>query len=317
MKQNPTITDLIPQFLDYMKVERGFSPITMSKYHENVLWFVQHIGDKRIVDIQLKDFLSLKAFMSKRGVGASRISGLIYAVKCLLLYAQDILQLPVLDLKKVKGTRPLRREVVYLSNDEANQFIRAIRLESGWTRQPHVSGYCFRALVETLLSTAMRISEALSLNRDIDFEKREVLIIGKGNKQRTVYFTPQSIEWIHHYLNVRTDSSPALFATTTGRRLQVSSVQAMFRRVAKNAEFTKPISPHILRHTAATNLLRRGCPIGYIKEILGHQRLETTCQYYLGVLDKTETKKAFDSYMVYEGGPKNLPEPPQPLHQNA
>ena len=315
MKQNPTITDLIPQFLDYMKVERGFSPITMSKYHENVLWSVRHIGDKRIANIELKDFLSLKALMAKRGVGASRISGLIYAMKCLLLYAQDILQIPVPDLKKLKGVRPPRREVVYLKNDEINQFIRAIHLQSGWTRQLHVSGYCFRALVETLLSTAMRISEVLSLNRDIDFEKREVVIIGKGNKQRTVYFTPQSIEWIHHYLNIRTDSSPALFATTTGRRLQASSVQAQFRRVAKNAGITKPISPHILRHTAATNLLRRGCPIGYIKEILGHERLETTCQYYLGVLDKTETKKAFDSYMVYEDGSQNLPEPPQPSHQ--
>ena len=313
MKQNPTITDLIPQFLDYMKVERRFSEKTITKYHENIRWFVREIGNMRIVDIQLQDFMSLKATMFKNGAKESRISGVIYTLKCLLLYAQDILQLGVLDLKKVKGPQPPKREVIYLSDDEVSQLIGAIQLETPWTRRPYIAGYCSRALVETLLCTAMRISEALSLNRDsIDFEHREVTIIGKGDKQRKVFFTPRALEWINKYLNVRTDSAQALFATSTGRRLKVDAAESRFRRISKKAAIGKPVRPHILRHTAATNLLRRGCPIGYIKEILGHTRLETTCQYYLGVLDHAETKKAFDSYMVYEPHAEAYPEPPRP-----
>ena len=62
----------------------------------------------------------------------------------------------------------------------------------------------------------------------------------------------------------------------------------------------KRVTPHILRHTAATNLLQRGCPVGHIKEILGHQNLETTCRFYLGQLTKAEVRRAFDTYMHYE-----------------
>src|SRR5437899_8770926 len=75
-------------------------------------------------------------------------------------------------------------------------------------------------------------------------------------------------------------------------------VQQMFQRTVKRAKLGKRVTPHTLRHTAATLLLRNGCPIGYIKEVLGHSRLETTCRYYLGVLNKVDTKRAFDQYML-------------------
>ncbi len=83
-----------------------------------------------------------------------------------------------------------------------------------------------------------------------------------------------------------------------GRRLTVNGVQQTFQRTVKRAKLAKRVTPHTLRHTAATLLLRNGCPIGYIKEVLGHSRLETTCRYYLGVLDKVDTKRAFDQYML-------------------
>src|SRR5205814_9751210 len=87
-----------------------------------------------------------------------------------------------------------------------------------------------------------------------------------------------------------------------GRRLQVSNVQTMFRRTSSQIinRIGERVTPHILRHTAATNLLQRGCPIGHIKEILGHQNLETTCRFYLGQLTKAEVRRAFDAYMHYE-----------------
>jgi site-specific recombinase XerD len=86
----------------------------------------------------------------------------------------------------------------------------------------------------------------------------------------------------------------------------------MFRRT--NAplyeRLGKRVTPHILRHTAATNLLQRGCPIGHIKEILGHQNLETTCRFYLGQLTKAEVRRAFDTYMQYEIPVRSEPHPP-------
>jgi integrase/recombinase XerD len=169
-----------------------------------------------------------------------------------------------------------------------------------------LAGLRFRALVETLLGSAMRIGEALSLDRkQIDFHSGEAPIIGKGNKQRTVFFTRRALEWIVRYLAARTDSHPALFVTQTGEsRLSRADIWRPFTRYRKLAGITKRVTPHLLRHTAATQLLFNGCPVNHIKEILGHERLETTCRYYLG-LDRRAAKQALNHYLVYEAAPES------------
>src|SRR5207249_3346998 len=123
-------------------------------------------------------------------------------------------------------------------------------------------------------------------------------------KQRTVFFTDRALQWITRYVDLRTDSNPALFATLKNKRLTVDSVEPMFRRNTKWSGLEKRVTPHMIRHTTATNLLRNGCPIGYIKEILGHENLETTCRYYLGILTKAEVKRSHEQYFdaVYEKG---------------
>lgn len=157
----------------------------------------------------------------------------------------------------------------------------------------------FRTLVEVLLGTGMRISEALSLNRDsIDFEKKEAKIIGKGNKERTVFFNERCLEWVKRWLEVREDDHPALFITQSGTRWSKDDIEWLFRRYAQKAGLTKKVTPHILRHTMATNLLFNGCPVSHVKEILGHERLETTCRYYLG-LDKSKAKEAHEKFLNY------------------
>ena len=210
-----------------------------------------------------------------------------------------------MNVTLIRAPRAPRRKVVYLTNDEYNQFVEAIPLHTSFG-YPRVSQFCFRALVETLAATGMRISEALSLNvGSVDFSRGEAVVIGKGNKQRTVFFTERAITWIKRYHAIRHRADGALFAGIHGQKLQVSAVHAMFQRINNRTvgQTGKHVTPHILRHTAATNLLQRGCPIGHIKEILGHQNLETTCRFYLGELTKTEVRRAFDTYMMYENPP--------------
>lgn len=300
----PTISQALPGFTEYMTVERRFSPTTIGKYRDNVDWFRRDVGDLPLGEIRLTHFMALKSRMSGRGTRASRIAGVVFAMKSLLAYGRDFLGVAVLDLKNIGVPREPRREVVYLTEEQIGQFLAAIKLNTAWPPlHPHVAGYCYRALIETLLASGMRVSEALSLNRDsINFEAREAVIVGKGNRQRTVFFTPRALDWIRRYQGVRIDSGSALFVSAfTGRRLQRGSVELMFRRLSRAAGLEKTVTPHILRHTTATRLLHKGCPVGFIKEVLGHQRLETTCHYYLGMLSKADTKKAFDSYMA-DGG---------------
>jgi integrase/recombinase XerD len=153
-------------------------------------------------------------------------------------------------------------------------------------------------LVEILLGTGVRISEALSLNRkDINWEEKEAKIVGKGNKERRIFFTDRSLYWLRRYLEWREDDHEAVFVTKDPvNRLNRDDVWRFFSRHRKLAKIEKKLSPHILRHTVATNLVFSGCPIVHVKEILGHERLDTTCKYYLGV-DKEEAKKAHRQYL--------------------
>jgi len=294
-----TISSLLPKFIDYMAIERRFTPATIKKYREDLEWFMRHIGDLPVTDIRAEHFFAIKSQLTKKGAHASRISSVIAGLKCLLIYCETSLHLSVFDPKHIRAPRIPRREVVYLTLEELNQFVSSIKLETEWGETPRPVGYCFRALTETLAGTAMRLSEALSLNRDsIDFEKREAVIIGKGGKQRPVYFTPRVLEWISRYVTLRRDNNPPLFATLKGHRLGPGTVDAMFKRLSQRAGMVKRVTPHILRHTAATILLRNGCPIGHIKEMLGHEHLITTCRYYLGIIDKAETKRAVEKFMI-------------------
>src|SRR5207249_1300597 len=144
------------------------------------------IGDKPLDTYNKNDLLQLKARMLSKGNGAARQVSILSAFKRLLQFCRDHHNWPVLDPEVIAvPTRP-RREVVYLTVEEVNRFLSVIPLTT-LRDKPFLAGLRFRALVETLLGTGMRISETLSLNRDgMDFENREAKIVGKGNKQRTV-----------------------------------------------------------------------------------------------------------------------------------
>jgi len=285
------ISTLIDGFLEYSQYELNFSPKTVYKYRESLGWFVRDIGDKDIGDLTVQDFVRLKKQMMQRGAGQSRIASIVFATKSFLNYCRTFLRLSTLDPKQIRPPKRVKREVVFLNKEEIEAFIDTIGSRT-------LTDLRFRAIVETILGTGMRISEVLSLNRkDIQWEKKEAKIIGKGNKERRVFFTDRALEWIRKYLEHRHDSHEAVFITTgTPQRLTPTDIWRFFKRHRELAKINKKLTPHILRHTVATNLVFNGCPIVHVKEILGHERLDTTCKYYLGV-DKELAKKAHGQYL--------------------
>ena len=147
----------------------------------------------------------------------------------------------------------------------------------------------------------MRISEALSLKRSsINYETGEATIIGKGNKERTVFFSPRALGWVKEYVTWRKDARDELFVNSHGKPLILGTAIGNFRNYWKMSGMKKRVTAHILRHTVATTLLFNGCPIGHIKSILGHTNLMTTCKYYLGT-DKRAAKEAHHEYLNYKG----------------
>lgn len=288
------MSELVEGFLEYARFELNFSPQTIGKYGKNLEYFIRDIGDKPVEQYEVQEFVHLKKIMMERGNCETTIAGVVYAVRSFMLYCKNFLNLDVIQTKQIRPPKRFKREVVFLTKEEIETFLNTIKTKN-WNE------FRFRVLVEVLLGTGMRIGEVLALNRkDINWEKREAKIIGKGNKERTVFFTQRSLDWISKWLERRKDTHEAIFITrmASPTRLDRNDIWRFFDRHRKLAKIQKKLTPHILRHTVATNLVFNGCPIVHVKEILGHERLDTTCKYYLGV-DKEAAKKAHKQFLDF------------------
>ena len=149
------------------------------------------------------------------------------------------------------------------------------------------------ALIEFFFATGCRVSEIHQLDRiELDWLRRSVVVLGKGNKEREVYFGAKAALWLKRYLDSRTDSCLALFVTKRRRqqidgtlqhqRLSTSQMQRIFKRVAERCGLEEKVTPHVLRHTLATLLLNQGAPIAAVQSILGHAS-PTTTQLYVNL----------------------------------
>ncbi len=297
-------SNLVPKFLLFARYELSLREDTVKKYNYSLKQFFDAVGDLKPGDIGLSDMTLLKQKMTDRGVKGSGQASVVYALKAFLKYCEEVLELKVLSYKKLRPPRIPRRDVIFLTKEEIEQFVESIPIYKGWNgktpgKYVRMDALRFRTLVEVLLGTGMRISEALSLYRgDIDFDKAEAKIVGKGNKERIVFFTGRSLEWVQFYLKQRTDNEAKLFVGRTLTPIKTYDVSKFFKCYREKLGINKKITPHILRHSVATHLLFNGCPISHVKEILGHERLETTCRYYLG-LDKTKAKEAHSKYLKF------------------
>ncbi len=278
------------------------SPLTIARYREALNWVIRDVGDLPVATLHAGHVLSLRRKMDQRGCGEARIAAVLNALRSSLRFCREVLGLAALDPRQIRVPRIPRRDVLYLTKEEVHQFLGAIiRPGECWDEMPLVR-LRFRALVEVLLGTGARISEILSLDRrDVDFQRREVRIVGKGKKPRVLFLTDRALEWLGRYVGRRRDDEESLFVTRghLPRRLSYDAVKNVFRRVAQRAHLRKEVTAHVLRHTVATTLLFNGCPIGHIKELLGHERLDTTCRYYLGI-DVRAAKEAHQKFLGYE-----------------
>lgn len=240
------MSELLEGFLEYSRYELNFSPQTIIKYRDSLRCFMRDIGDKPVEAYEIQEFVRLKKLMMDRGLSEARISSVVYAVRSFLMYCRNFLELNTLQPKQIRPPKRSRREVVFLTKEEIEAFLSSISTKNK-------NGLRFRTLVEVLLGTGMRIGEALSLNRkSINWEKREAKIIGKGNKERTIFFTQRSLDWVRKYLEAREDSHEALFVTKAPfGRLNRDDIWRFFDRHRKLAKIQKKLTPHILRHTVS------------------------------------------------------------------
>ncbi len=177
----------------------------------------------------------------------------------------------------------------FLTTDETERLIQAVDVNKS-------TGIRDRAIIELLFSSGLRVSELVNLNRDqVNLNRGEFMVRGKGQKDRPVFVSPEATEWLATYLTTRSDQSIPLFIRCSGFktgdekgesfRITPRSVQRLVQCYAKLAGITKHVSPHTLRHSFATDLLMNGADLRSVQSMLGHSNIATT-QVYTHVTDQ-------------------------------
>lgn len=293
MTEHPALTPLqtwITRFLEHLEIGKNKSLKTVENYHHYLQRFVDFFPGNSPEQLKLRDIhdyqLFLNRYSNERGheLSTKTQNYHLIALRAFLKYLvrQDVETLAPekIELKKIP-----ERVVDFLTREEMERLFSIIDLSKK-------GGLRDRAMMETLYSTGLRVSELTSLNRSqVDLERKEFTVRGKGRKPRLVFLSERCVKWLRLYLADREDNWEPIFISFgrnrtdedlglgEKRRLTAYSVEEMVRRNARLAGIGKRVTPHVIRHSFATDLLYNGADIRSVQEMLGHASITTTQIY--------------------------------------
>lgn len=260
--------DLLPAFIAAKRVE-GCSEKSLRYYESTIRNMLDTISksEKQITTEDLRSYLD--TYQRRGTVSKVTLDNVRRILSSFFSWLEDedyIVKSPVRRIHKVKTGKTVKETYT----DESLELMR---------------DYCDNprdlALIDLLASTGIRVGELVKLNRsDVDFENRECIVFGKGNKERKVYFDARTKIHLQKYLASRTDDNEALFVSLIKpfERLQISGVEIRLRKIGRELGIHKT-HPHKFRRTLATMAIDKGMPIEQVQQLLGHQSIDTTLQY--------------------------------------
>lgn len=261
-------TDLVAVFLAAKRVE-GCSQKTIQYYDSTIRNVLSSVG-KNVKQVTTDDLrIYLDKYQEEHRISKVTIDNIRRILSTFFSWLEDesyIIKSPVRRIHKVKTCKTVKETY----SDEALEIMR----DSAETIRD-------LAIIDVLASTGMRVGELVNLDRDdVDFDNRECIVLGKGNKQRKVYFDARAKIHLQKYLSSRKDDNSALFVTLQSpyNRLQISGVEIRLRNLGRKLNLTK-VHPHKFRRTLATMAIDKGMPIEQVQQLLGHQSVDTTLQY--------------------------------------
>lgn len=291
------------QFLEYIEIEKGRSLKTVENYDRYLSRFAHDSGIKKvgaITEDTIREFrlkLNRAPGVKVRGQSAATMKKntqnyYMIALRSFLKYCRKR-NMGTLTPDAIELAKTGARHLDLISTDELGRLLKAPDLTT-------IKGLRDKALMELFFSTGLRLSELCSLNKDLDLSKDEFSIRGKGEKVRVVFLSDDAKTAIRTYLKARKDMAEPLFVNnakngSTGR-LTPRSIERIVQHYAIKAGISKKVTPHVLRHSFATNLLSNGADIRSVQMMLGHANIATT-QVYTHITDKQlrEVHKKFHS----------------------
>lgn len=276
--------DLVELFLSAKRIE-GCSEKTLKYYNATIQAMLTCVGKgvRHIVTDDVRSYLT--EYQEKNQSSKVTIDNIRRILSSFFSWLEDedyILKSPVRRIHKVKTGTNIKETYT----DEALELMR-----DSCTELRDL------AIIDMLASTGMRVGEMVLLNRaDINFNERECVVFGKGDKERIVYFDARTKIHLQNYLNSRRDENPALFVSLQKphKRLQISGIEVRLREYGKRLGLSK-VHPHKFRRTLATMAIDKGMPIEQLQQLLGHRRIDTTLQY--AMVKQSNVKIAHRKYI--------------------
>lgn len=268
---NSDLVEKVKLFLSAKKLE-GLSPLTLDSYKLDLKKFSKCI-QKPINKIKTQD---IRGYLGQFDhLKISSLSKVLSVLKSFFGWLSDEEIINRNPTRKIKAPKAAKRLPKALDVEE----LEMIREACVTPRE--------KALIEVFYATGCRLSEIQKLNRqDINWQTESCRVLGKGSKEREVFFSWKAVRYLKQYLKSRDDAHPALFVTERKpvHSLGGRSIQYEIKKIAKRAGVKKNVHPHVLRHTMATLMLNKGCDLATIQSLLGHSSPSTT-QIYTHLTD--------------------------------
>ena len=277
--------EYLEMFMHAKRIE-GCSERTLAYYGSSIRHFFSQIETpvRRITTDQVRAYLT--AYQKINNCGKSTVDNIRRNISSFFSWLEEedhILKSPLRRIHKIK-TKITVKEVI---SDEDIE-----RLRDSCEVMRDV------AIIDLLYSTGMRVGELVNLDiEDINFEERECIVYGKGEKERRVYFDAKAKLHLQNYVNSRADDNPALFVTLDKpfNRLKISGVEIRLRELGRRLNITR-IHPHKFRRTMATRAIDKGMPIEQVQKILGHSQIDTTMHY--AIVNQNNVKASHRRYIA-------------------
>jgi len=264
---------MVDKFLNYLKYEKNFSNHTVINYKIDLEEFYKYINNKNIKEIDVNFIRGYLKELYDKKYSSSSISRKVSSLKSYFKYLEAENKIKNNPMSLISNPKKEKKLPNFLNYNDLEKLLNTPDKDTE-------EGIRDSLILEMLYSTGIRVSELVNIEiKNINFEEHKILVLGKGNKERYVYYGTQCTKILDKYLKIRNANLNYLLVNKHGNKLNERTVRKIIEETTKKARLNVHVTPHVLRHTYATHMLNEGADLKSVGDLLGHENLSTTQIY--------------------------------------